>query len=123
MDELPLGFGDFGSVPFSSAGASGRTNPMETRFQSSSVPPHFQLALEQGLAEGVFPVHRDALVGGGDRSIRRLSGIENITTRDNKRPKERSKDKEYRRLTLTGFNQPTSVPLPYLEQCRSFFGP
>ncbi len=84
MDESPLGFGNFGSVPFSSTGASGRTNPMEMRFQSS---------LEQGLVEGDFPVHRDALMGGGDRSVRRMSGIENITTRDNKRPKERSKDK------------------------------
>jgi hypothetical protein len=48
-----------------------------------------------------FPIHADTLVGGGDYSVRRISGVQNVTTRETKRPKEREKDKEYRRLTLT----------------------
>jgi hypothetical protein len=63
---------------------------------------------------GSFLIHQDLFVGGGDRSVRRLSGVENVTTRETKRPKERNKDKEYRRLTLNGSDMPPVVP-PVLD--------
>ncbi len=38
--------------------------------------------------------------------MRRLSGIQNVTNRETKRPKERAKDQEYRRRTLTSTDLP-----------------
>jgi hypothetical protein len=110
VDELPLRFRDFDAVPFlSTSGDPGRTNPMEMPF--SSIPSHhFQSGHVHGSLVGEFPVHLDTFTEGGDRSVRRMSGVENITTRENKRPKERNKDKEYRRLTLPSSNVPSSVP-------------
>ncbi len=98
VDELPLHF---------RSGGSGRTNPMESLPFSVGAPPHFsQLARDHESGFGEFPIHHDAFTGGGDRSVRRLSGVENVTTRETKRPKERSKDKDYRRMTLTRSNFP-----------------
>ena len=48
-----------------------------------------------------FPTLSEGFGGGGEISERRTSGIQNVTMRETKRPKEREKDKEYRRLTLT----------------------
>ncbi len=44
-----------------------------------------------------FPLQPEAVPRGGDFSVRRASGVENVTTRETKRSKEREKDKEYRR--------------------------
>ena len=46
-----------------------------------------------------FPTLSEGFDGGGEISERRTSGIQNVTMRETKRPKEREKDKEYRRLT------------------------
>ena len=48
-----------------------------------------------------LPLSHEAVLRGGDLSVRRASGVENVTTRETKRPKEREKEKEYRRRTLT----------------------
>ncbi len=53
-----------------------------------------------------FPTQSEAITGGGDFSVRRASGVHNVTTRETKRPKEREKDEEYRRRTLTGADIP-----------------
>jgi hypothetical protein len=37
-------------------------------------------------------VESDVFTGGGDQSVRRASGIQNVTMRENKRPKEREKE-------------------------------
>ena len=58
--------------------------------------------LENSQSEGFsFPAQSEAVFRGGDFSARRASGVENVTARETKRPKERQKDKEYRRRTLT----------------------
>jgi hypothetical protein len=58
--------------------------------------------LEKSQLEGFsFPIQPEAVYKGGDLSVRRASGVENVTARETKRPKERQKDKEYRRRTLT----------------------
>jgi hypothetical protein len=48
-----------------------------------------------------FPILSEGFGGRGETSERRTSGVHNVTIRETKRPKEREKDKEYRRLTLT----------------------
>ena len=53
-----------------------------------------------------FPIQAETITGGGDFSVRRASAVHNVTTRETKRPKEREKDKEYRRRTLTGADTP-----------------
>jgi hypothetical protein len=102
VDELPLGFRGFDGVPFlSTSGDPGRTNPMEIPFSSFPSRP-FQFGHDHGSLAGEFAVHRDAFTGGGDQSVRRMSGVDNITTRENKRPKERDKDKDiYRQNDVT----------------------
>jgi hypothetical protein len=57
-----------------------------------------------------FPFQSEAVPRGGDFSVRRASVVENVTTRETKRPKEREKDKEYRRRTLT--HADSSFPIP-----------
>jgi hypothetical protein len=54
----------------------------------------------QALGGAHFPIHAETFTGGGDYSVRRASGVQNMKMRETKRPKEREKDKEYRRLTL-----------------------
>ncbi len=48
-----------------------------------------------------FPTLSEGFDGGGEISEKRTSGIHNVTMGETKPPKEREKDKEYRRLTLT----------------------
>ncbi len=52
------------------------------------------------------PIQGETTTGGGDFSVRRASGVHNVTARETKRPKEREKDKEYRRRTLAGADIP-----------------
>jgi hypothetical protein len=103
VDRLPLNF---------DSGGSGRTNPIERQSFSSRMPysRFSQFAREPAPVFGGFPIQDDVFVGGGDFSVRRLSGVENMTTRETKRPKERNKDKEYRRLTMTRSDMPPVVP-------------
>jgi hypothetical protein len=63
--------------------------------------PRFSHASEPQLGGFSLPLQSEAVSRGGDFSVRRASGVENVTTRETKRPKEREKDKEYRRRTLT----------------------
>ncbi len=53
-----------------------------------------------------FPIQSKTVTGGGDFNLRRASGVQNVTTRETKRPKEREKHKEYRRRILTGVDLP-----------------
>ena len=105
VDDLPIHF---------SSGGPGRTNMVENQTFSvgvGEVPSRFsQMGQAPGSVFGTFPIHQDIFIGGGDCSIRRLSGVENITSRESKRPKERNKDKEYRRLTLTRSDMPPVAP-------------
>ncbi len=107
VDDLPLHFRSSGS---------GRTNPMDRRPMDRQpftvgVPPHlFQFSQDHETSREEFPIYQDAFTGGGDRSVRRMSGVTNVTTRETKRPKERSKDKEYRRMTLTHAILPHIAP-------------
>jgi hypothetical protein len=64
--------------------------------------PGFSLGSGFALGSSHFPIQSE----GGNHSVRRESGIHNVTIRETKRPKEREKDKEYRRLTLTSANPP-----------------
>ncbi len=64
--------------------------------------PGFSLGTSFALGSSHFPVQSE----GGAHSVRRESWIDNVKTRETKRPKEREKDKEYRRLTLTSANVP-----------------
>jgi hypothetical protein len=65
--------------------------------------------LQSRQLEGLAPwARQESAHGAGDVSVRRQSGIHNVTTRETKRPKEREKDKEYRRLTLSR----ADFPLP-----------
>ena len=107
VDELPLN-PDFG--------APGRTYLEERQILSVGMSGSrlSQLPHDPAPVFGDFPILHDAFGGGGDRSVRRLSGIENVTTRETKRPKERNKDKEYRRLTLTRSDMPSIAP-PVLD--------
>ena len=62
---------------------------------------------ERGMASSSVPdpYHK------GDFSVRKsLGDQQNVTVRESRRPKEREKDKEYRRLTLTS-NEFTTFPL------------
>ena len=103
VDQLPLNR-DFR--------VSGRTNPTDkpSFAVGMSSSRFFQLSRDPAPVVSDFPIHQDAFVGGGDSSVRRLSGVENITTRETKRPKERNKDKEYRRLTLDRSDLPSFAP-------------
>jgi hypothetical protein len=70
----------------------------DPRVDRSAVAPFRDSA--QTLGGIHFPIHAEIFTGGGDYSVRRTSGVQNVTTRETIRPKEREKDKEYRRLTL-----------------------
>jgi hypothetical protein len=53
------------------------------------------VGLQQRQLEGFAPwARQEPVQGAGDVSVRRQSGIHNVTTRETKRPKEREKDKE-----------------------------
>ncbi len=71
---------------------SGRTNPTDKpSFAVGMSSSRFsQLIRDPAPVVSDFPIHQDAFVGGGDSSVRRLSGVENVTTRKTKRPKERT---------------------------------
>jgi hypothetical protein len=58
------------------------------------------------LGQSHFPIQTKVFTGGGELSVRRLSGVQNVMNRETKRPKERAKDQEYRRLTLTSTDLP-----------------
>jgi hypothetical protein len=96
---------------FRSGGAS------DTRPDTREVPNEFlpsQFSRFSHIAEpplgGLFFPRSEAVSRGGDFSVRRASGVENVTTRETKRPKEREKDREYRRRTLTRAD--SSFPIP-----------
>jgi hypothetical protein len=103
VDDLP--------IRFDSGGSGVTTYPMERQSFTVGVLPHsYQLVQDSESRLGKFPIHHDAFTGGGDRSVRRMSGVTNVTTRETKRPKERRKDKEYRRMTLNHSNLPQFAP-------------
>ena len=94
-------------------GGGGSDTRSDTRGTSDDFPraPFSALAQPSGTELGGFsvPLQPEPFSRGGDFSVRRASGVENVTTRETKRPKEREKDKEYRRRTLT--NADSSFPI------------
>ena len=64
----------------------------------------------QSVSPGANWAGPGSILRGGEVSVRRKSGIQDVTTRESRRPKEREKDREYRRLTLTTTDFPLLPP-------------
>jgi hypothetical protein len=64
----------------------------------------------QPLSPGANCAVSGSIPRGGEVSVRRKSGIQDVTTRETRRPKEREKDRDYRRLTLTRADFPLPSP-------------
>ena len=76
-------FRDLGASDTSSDLIRGTNDFPATRFSRFSRVP------EPELGGFSLPLSHEAVFRGGDLSVRRWSGVENVTTRETKRPKER----------------------------------